>query len=138
MKVFLDASYIIHLKYSQDDEIFEYCLDTFTKLANHEALVNIVVINEVVWILSRRYKIGQEEIFEFLDRILNFLTVVPLNEEDYQIMRDFMQKYRLKPSDSLILSSMKKSKCSLIISEDTDFDRVDWVKRVWVDREKLE
>ncbi len=43
MKVFLDSCYIIYLKYAEDDEIFEFCIDLLKKL-----FVNVAVSNEVV------------------------------------------------------------------------------------------
>ncbi len=137
MKVFLDANYIIYLKYSESDEVFEYCINLLKKLEKFEAITNIVVINEVVWILRKKYGIESEEIFDFLDRFLNFVEFVPLEAEDYELMRDFILRYSLKPSDALHVSSMKRSGAKLIVSEDPDFDRVEWIKREWVNRKEI-
>lgn len=134
MKVFLDANYIIYLKYSESEEVFKYCIDLLKKLEKFEAVTNIAVINEVVWILRRKYRVELDEIFDFLDRFLNFVEFVPLEAEDYELMKDFILRYNLKPSDALHVSSMKRSGTKLIVSEDPDFDRVEWLKRVWVNR----
>lgn len=134
MKVFLDANYIIYLKYSESDEVFEYCIDLLKKLERFEPITNIAVINEVVWILRRKYGIEPEEIFEFLDKFSDFVEFVPLEAEDYELMKDFILRYNLKPSDALHVSSMKRSGAKLIVSEDPEFDRVEWIKRVWLDR----
>jgi len=104
------------------------------KLKEYDLLVNITVINEVIWILKRKYRIELEEIFEFLDRFLDFVKVVSLEVEDYGLMKDFMLKYNLKPSDALHVASMKRFGAKIIVSEDPDFDRVEWVKRVWIDK----
>lgn len=130
MKVFLDANYIIYLKYSENDEIFNYCTNLLKELGGHDLLINIIVINEIVWILRRKYGIGLEEIFEFLDRFLDFVRVVPLEAEDYELMKEFMLKYNLKPSDALHVTSMRRSGANYIVSEDPDFDKVEWVKRI--------
>jgi len=76
LKVFLDANYIIYLKYSQSDEIFNYCIDLLKKLENYGLLTNIAVVNEIIWILNRKYGVDLSEVFEFLDRVLDFVTVI--------------------------------------------------------------
>jgi predicted nucleic acid-binding protein len=43
-----------------------------------------------------------------------------------------MVKYGLKPSDAIHVASMKKAGVGYIVSEDPGFDRVDWIKRVWL------
>ena len=134
MKVFVDANYIIYLRYSQSDETFDYCVNLMKKLENHELLINIVVIDEVVWILNRKYRISLDEIFEFLDRITNFVSVVQLGGEDYRFMKEIMLKYSLKPSDAIHVASMKKAGIKFIVSEDPDFDRIDWIKRIWINK----
>jgi hypothetical protein len=134
MKIFLDANYLIYLKYSESDEIFDYCVNLLRKIEKYDLVTNMLAIDEVIWILNRKYIIELDEVFEYLDRLLSFLRVVPIEAEDYDLMKEFMLGYNLKPSDSLHLSSMRRHGVSVIVSEDSDFDRVDWVKRVWIGR----
>ncbi|WP_202319188.1 type II toxin-antitoxin system VapC family toxin [Archaeoglobus neptunius] len=135
MKVFIDANYIIYLKYSESDETFDYCVSLLKKLENHNLLTNIVVIDEVVWILNRKYGIELEEIFEFLDRIMNLVNIIRLDGEEYGLMKEIMAKYNLKPSDAIHAASMKRAGIRHIVSEDSDFDKVKWIKRIWMDGE---
>jgi predicted nucleic acid-binding protein len=136
-KVFLDANYIIYMKYAEDDEIYEYCVELLKKLDEYEPITNMVVIDEVVWILWKKYSIDKAEIFEFLDRMVEFLIIIPLEEGDYKRMEQFMLNYGLKPSDALHVSTMSKRKTSYIISEDGEFDSVEWIKRIWLGKEEL-
>ena len=46
-RIFLDANYIIYLRYA--DKIYEYCVGLLRKLDEYESLTNIVVIDEVVF-----------------------------------------------------------------------------------------
>jgi len=46
-----------------------------------------------------------------------------------------MLRYKLKPSDAMHVASMKKAGVKHIVSEDPDFDRVEWIKRVWVGKD---
>ncbi len=137
MKVFLDSCYIIYLKYAEDDEIFEFCIDLLKKLEEHDVFVNVAVLNEVVWILKKKYGVDLNEIFDFLDRFTNFVNIIPLDSEDYENMKEFMLRYNLKPSDALHVSSMKKGGIKTVVSEDPDFDKVEWIRRIWIGRERL-
>jgi len=112
-------------------------VELLRKLDEYESLTNMVVIDEVVWILWKRYRIDKAEIFEFLDRIIEFLTIIALDEEDYKRMRKLMLNYGLKPSDALHVSTMSKTKTSYIISEDGEFDSVEWIKRIWLGKAEL-
>ncbi len=116
MKVFIDANYFIYLKYSHDDEIFDYCIDLFKKLEDHEALTNIIVIDEVIWILNRKYRIELNEVFEFLDKILNFVAFIPLSSEDYETAKEIMIRYGLKLSDAIHVASMRKAGVEYVVS----------------------
>ncbi|KAF5436297.1 hypothetical protein C5S35_09160 [Candidatus Methanophagaceae archaeon] len=136
-KIFLDANYIIYLKYAEDDKIYEYCLELLKKVDEYEPITNIIVIDEVVWILWNKYGIDKSEIFEFIDRIVEFLTIIPLDEEDYKRLKELILNYGLKPSDALHVSTMSKAKTSYIITEDGEFDSVEWIKRIWRGKEKL-
>jgi predicted nucleic acid-binding protein len=135
MKIFLDANYLIYLKYSESDEIFDYCVNLLRKIVKYDLMTNMLAIDEVIWILNRKYKIELDEVFEYIDRLLSFLRVVPIEAEDYDLMKEIMLGYNLKPSDSLHLSSMRRHGASVIVSEDSDFDRVEWVNRMWIGRD---
>jgi len=52
-----------------------------------------------------------------------------LDSKDYDLMKGIMVKYKLKPSDAIHLASMKKVGIKVIVSEDTDFDRVGWMDK---------
>lgn len=137
MRIFVDANYIIYLRYAEDDEVYKYCIELLKKLDEYELITNIIVIDEVVWILWKKYSIDKEEIFDFLDRMVRFLTIIPLDEGDYKRMEQFMLNYGLKPSDALHVSTMSKTKTSRIITEDGEFDSIEWLKRIWLGKEEL-
>jgi predicted nucleic acid-binding protein len=43
----------------------------------------------------------------------------------------YLVNYGFKPSDSFHIATMEKAGATLIVSEDKDFDKVAWIKRVW-------
>jgi predicted nucleic acid-binding protein len=69
--------------------------------------------------------------------MVEFLTIIPLDEADYKQLKELMLNYGLKPSDALHVSTVSKTKTSYIISEDGEFDSVEWIKRIWLGKEKL-
>ncbi len=52
-------------------------------------------------------------------------------------MAELMRKlnYGLKPSDAIHVATMKKAGTAEIVSEDRDFDKIDWVKRIWIGKD---
>jgi len=105
-------------------------VELLRKLDEYESLTNMVVIDEVVWILWKRYRIDKAEIFEFLDRIIEFLTIIALDEEDYKRMRELMLNYGLKPSDALHVSTIVKRRQVTLYRKMEKFDSVEWIKRI--------
>jgi len=91
MKVFLDACYIIYLKYAENDEIFEFCIDLLKKLEGQDVFVNVAVLNEVAWILKKRYGVDLKEIFDFLDRFMDLVNIIPLDSEDLKHERVYAE-----------------------------------------------
>lgn len=94
------------MRYAQDDRIYEYCLELLKKVDEYEPITNIIVIDEVIWILWKKYGIDKSEIFEFINRIVEFSTIKPLDEVDYKRLKELMLNYGLKPSDALHVSTM--------------------------------
>jgi len=137
MRIFLDTCYLIYLMYAQEDDIHRYCIDLLKKLDEHEPITNMLVLNEATWILKKKYKIPTSDIFEFLDKISEFVTIVPIDQEDYSRMKKFVMHYGMKPSDALHVSTMIKAKTDCIITEDRDFDKIRWIRRVWVDHAQI-
>lgn len=43
---------------------------------------------------------------------------------------EFYRKIRLKPRDAFHIAIMKESKVKEIVSDDEDFDQVDWIMRI--------
>ena len=94
--------------------------------------VNMIVVDEVLWILTKKYKIPLDEVLELTDQLMPFLEVIPVDYTDYDVMRKTMMKYGLKPSDALHIASMNKVGIKHIVSEDEEFDKIPSIKRIWL------
>ncbi|RLI00673.1 PIN domain nuclease, partial [Candidatus Bathyarchaeota archaeon] len=94
--------------------------------------VNMIVVDEVLWILTKKYKIPLDEVLELTDQLMPLLEVIPVDYTDYDVMRKTMMKYGLKPSDALHIASMNKAGIKHIVSEDEEFDKIPSIKRIWL------
>jgi len=134
LKLFLDSSYLIYLRYAENDEVEGYVHALLERAVETgaELLVNMIVIDEAMWILCRKYGRSMQEVLEFIDRLIPLFGVVALDYADYDPLKEAVAKYRLKPSDGMHVASMKKAATVYMVSEDAEFDEVDWIKRVWL------
>ena len=134
MKIFLDSSYLIYLGYSMSDEIFNYVTNFLRESVERgdRLFVNMIVVDEVLWILTKKYKVPLSEALELMDRLMPLIEVIPLDYMDYDDMRRIMMNYGLKPSDALHVASMRKAGIKHIVSENKEFDKIPWIKRTWL------
>mgnify|MGYP000052911317 CR=1 FL=1 len=134
MRLFLDSSYLIYLRYSESDQIFNYVTNFLKESIKRgdRLFVNMIVVDEVLWILTKKYKIPLDEVLELTDQLMPLLEVIPVDYTDYDVMRKTMMKYGLKPSDALHIASMNKAGIKHIVSEDEEFDKIPSIKRIWL------
>ncbi|WP_404991022.1 type II toxin-antitoxin system VapC family toxin [Desulfurococcus sp.] len=70
---------------------------------------------------------------EFIEsNVLSYVSVISLGGEEYKQAIKFLLDYNLEPSDSLHLGVMVNNSINTIVSEDSGFDRVPVVRRLWV------
>jgi len=89
-----------------------------------------LTLDEILWIVQREK--DRETSYESAKMIikipnLNFIVV------DEEIMKQGLEIYskdKLAPRDSIHLACMKKLKLNLIISSDSDFDKIKDIKRI--------
>lgn len=132
MKLFLDASFIIYLNtvVTGDRDSIDGLLK---RILTEELYTNLLVIDETLYISLRKYKVPYATTMSFFEEvILPYTEVVPIDENDIENLQRFLTKYDMKPSDSIHLSSMGKKGVNSIVSEDTAFDRVEGINRVWL------
>ena len=96
-----------------------------------EAVTNTAVIQEIVnWL---EYNNRRREIEKLLTAINSYITMkkAEVSWSDMIAAIDDMNKYGLDFVDALTLQTMKRNDINEIYTNDRDFDRVKWVRRVW-------
>jgi len=133
MRVFVDASLIIYLNAKLPREEAEKVEKFWLELLKEELYTDVLALDEAIYVSKRKYGIDVESTLELIDRaILPYVDILPLGLEEYLKAKEYMVKYRLKPSDALHLAVMDSNGLQVIATEDKDFDRTH-VKRIWIE-----
>ncbi|GAB6945292.1 type II toxin-antitoxin system VapC family toxin [Vulcanisaeta sp. JCM 14467] len=127
-KAFLDANVVIYLNVGEE-KVIRFFKDLLMKKV--KLYTNVLVLDEGIYISKKKYGIKYEDTINFLDSIiLTYVNVLNIGPNEYRIAKRYMNI--LKPSDALHVATMLSNHITTIISEDRDFDKIDSIKRVWV------
>ncbi|MDO5832659.1 MAG: type II toxin-antitoxin system VapC family toxin [Methanobrevibacter sp.] len=129
--IFLDSTYLIGLMIDNDDyhqkaHQLRPIIDKERKIINNTVLVE--VLNSLK---KNNHKIGLTEI---MDTLLNLDKVVFLTNEDYNESLNLFNYYNLSVnySDCTILKTMIDNNVSVIVSFDSDFDKIKGIRRIYL------
>ena len=129
---FVDANvfiYVLVKSPKKDYEISRAILERIEK--GEETATSLPVIQEVVdWL---EYNNRKKEAHSFLTAVNSYISMEKLSAswDEFLPAMDDVQKHAADFVDALTLQEMKKRKITEIYSHDKDFDRVEWVKRIW-------
>jgi len=129
---FVDANVFIYILVKSPKEAYETSKRILQRIENgEEALTNTAIIQEVVdWL---EYNNRKREVKNFITAINSYLTMNKVNTawDDMLAAQDDVEKHDIDFVDALTLQTMKKNNTKEIYSNDTDFDRIKWIKRIW-------
>ena len=135
MSVFTDSSLLVYLNVRLPEHEARLVEDLWLDLiSNHEVYTNILALDETIYVSTRKYKVPLEDTLEFIDRaVVPYVDIISIGLDEYLKAKEYMVKYRLKPSDAIHLATIHTHGIQAIASEDKDFDRTD-IKRIWIRR----
>ena len=96
-----------------------------------ETITNTAVIQEIIdWL---EYNNRRREVEKLLTAINSYITMkkAEISWSDMIAAIDEMNKYDLDFVDALTVQTMKRNNIKEIYTNDRDFDRVTWIRRVW-------
>jgi len=129
---FVDANVFIYILIKSPRESFETSRKILQRIeAGEEAITSTAVLQEVVdWLEYNRRK---KEIKVFLTAVNSYISLRKTTPSwaDMLSALDHMEAEDIDYVDALTLHTMKKNGLDEIYSNDRDFDRVTWVKRIW-------
>ena len=134
MKAFIDANLPIYLLVLKDEVVKPYRDLYLQVIEEYDPFTDPLIIDEILWICKRKYKIPYDLTSKFVeDSFLKVTSVLDIGEEDVVNTLKILSNGELsKPSDALHLAVMRREGISIIISEDTEFDNVKGIKRIWL------
>ena len=111
--------------------------DFYAGLLKEDLFTNLLVLEETIYLSMSKYHIPYELTFDLLKRvIIPYVSIIPIEEEDWALVERYLSKYNVKPSDAVHLAVMEKEGITNIASEDAEFDKVRDIKRIWIRRPK--
>lgn len=89
-----------------------------------------LALDEVMWsfIKNKRLEILRKTIEEIYS--MKNLTIKEVDASVPLLALDFIEKYNLKPRDAFHAALMKNFGINEVVSDDSDFDKVEWIKRI--------
>jgi predicted nucleic acid-binding protein len=127
--IFLDANFLVYLNLNVD-EIRDYYLE----LLDQESLfLDPLVMDEVIYVSRKKYSVNFVDTINFLDELVSpYVVLLSITAKEYDKAKEVMLKYGLKPSDAFHVAVMLNNSILTVLSEDSDFDKVSEIKRVWL------
>jgi len=133
MRVFIDAPLLIYLNIPLEQDEEKKIENFYRKLLKEELFTDMLVIDEVIYVSKKKYKIPINETIDFFDQaVLPFIRILPITEYEYVNFKKYILKYNLKPSDAIHLSVIDNNKIQVIVTEDREFDKTH-IKRLWIE-----
>lgn len=129
---FVDANVFIYEIMQSPQKDYEIADSILGRIeSGEEVATSVSVIQEVIkWL---EYNNRKKEIGNFLIAINSYLSMnkITTKWDNFLPSVEHMNKKQISFVDSLTLQIMKENKITEIYSNDKDFDRIDWVKRIW-------
>jgi len=129
---FVDTNVFIYVLIKSPKEDYLISKNILERIEDgEEAMTSTAIVQEVVdWL---EYNNRRDEVGKFLTALNSYTSMMKV-EVSWGEMLDAlsdMKRYGLDFVDAVTLQVMKKNNVSEIYTNDKDFDRVEWVRRIW-------
>jgi len=134
MQKYLDANVFIFpvIEDEKIDKRVKLSKEILSKISEGtlDAATSSLTWDEVVWTV--RKFIGEKESIDEGKKFLNFpnLKILSIDESVISEAQRILEKYNLKPRDSIHAACAIKNGIKEIVSDDPDFDRIPELKRI--------
>jgi len=129
---FVDANVFIYILVKSPKKDYEISKGILERIENgEETVTSLAIIQEVIdWL---EYNNRKKEVRSFLMGINSYLSMEKLGVawDDFLLALNDIDEHQIDFVDALTVQKMKKNKINEIYSNDKDFDRIKWIKRIW-------
>jgi predicted nucleic acid-binding protein len=114
-RVFIDTNVLIYA-YSETEP---YKKDiTLTILESYYIVFSIQVINEIIWVMNKKYKIDFKSLQALSNIFWQKFEVTLLQKSSINNALSIAQRYKYSYWDSLIIASALENECKILYTED--------------------
>jgi len=128
---FIDSNIFIYVLIQSPKDVYETCRRILKRIENGEqTIVSTSVIQEVIdWL---EYNNRKKEVETFVKAVNSYLKLRKVSNtwKDFIGALDDAQKYEIDFVDALTLQTMKRHKIKEIYTNNRDFEKIEWVKRI--------
>ena len=129
---FIDTNIFLRFLTNDDPEKAQGCEKLFKKAIKDGAqlFTSELVIAEIIWVLESYYGLSKEDVKEKVEKILNTKNLFCPNKD---ILYESLGLYLFKNIDFIDAYNaliMRQNSISEIYSYDSDFDRIENIKRI--------
>jgi predicted nucleic acid-binding protein len=114
--IFIDSNILIYAHTIQDARKSKIAQAVLS--SNEIIMANTQVINELINVFIRKFKISLNDIQKILDQTFLYLPVKNIDDKTIQLGLNIYSKYSYSYYDSLIIASALQNNCSVLYSED--------------------
>ena len=123
-RVFIDSNIFIYAYTGDDEQKHSIACDLLRdNVLNNEIVLSVQVLNEFYAVMAK-YQYEHNEITFCLNEIIEQVKVMPLELETIRKCIFIKEKYGYSWWDSLVLSSALENDCTILYSEDMQFNQV--------------
>ena len=143
-KLFVDANILIRVIVGKEYNLLKYLVGTepYTSTSVlEEAAYKIIALSILeatggtisVYKIKKSFERGVAEDLikarlSALNKLVEKLNVIPPTLEDFEVGKEIAIKFRLFPNDALIAAIMQRKNIDLLLTLDSDFKRIPWIK----------
>jgi len=129
--IYLDTNIFIYILDKNADKKFrDISRKILKRIENKElAITSFISLMEVMWWCEKHLKNRIKEVYDMIMSYKN-LKIINIFSDIFDDALFFKVKYGLELNDCITLAVMVKSEIDEIYSNDTGFDKVDWIKRI--------
>ncbi|MBI2574300.1 type II toxin-antitoxin system VapC family toxin [Candidatus Woesearchaeota archaeon] len=128
--MYLDANFFIYCHFDQGSR-GKAAREILRKIVGGmQTVTSVLALDEVMWVIIKKNVSG--EMRSAIERIYATpnIRIVHVGADIPLLALDLMEAHNLKPRDAFHASVMKSLGITEIVSDDSDFDKVSWIKRI--------
>ena len=129
---FIDSNVFIYILTGSPQASFETSQNILKRIEDgEEAVTSTAIIQEVAdWL---EYNGRRQDLRTFIIAVNSYICLhkATVSWEDMLSAIDYMNAHNIDYVDALTLQLMKRNNVKEIYSNDKDFDRAEWVRRIW-------